>query len=59
MKSTGKSYEEVKAMKAEAAALKCFVDPGDVAALVLFLVAEESAKITGQDINVSAGAVMY
>jgi NAD(P)-dependent dehydrogenase (short-subunit alcohol dehydrogenase family) len=59
MKSTGKSYEEVKEMKAEAAALKCFVDPGDVAALVLFLAAEESAKITGQDINVSAGAVMY
>ena len=59
MKSTGKSLEEVRTMKADIAALKCFVDPDDVAALVSFLASDSSAKITGQDINVCGGAVMY
>ena len=59
MKSTGKSLEEVRAMKADITALKCFVDPDDVASLVSFLASDSSAKITGQDINVCGGAVMY
>ena len=59
MKSTGMSLEEVKKMKVETSALKSFVDPEDIASLVVFLASDESSKITGQDINVSAGSVMY
>ena len=59
MKSTGASLEEVRKLKAESAALKSFVDPEDIASLVIFLASDESSKITGQDINVCAGAVMY
>jgi len=59
MKSTGMSLEEVKKMKVETSALKSFVDPEDIASLVIFLASDESSKITGQDINVCAGAVMY
>jgi NAD(P)-dependent dehydrogenase (short-subunit alcohol dehydrogenase family) len=58
MRSTGTSLEEVRKMKAESAALKSFVEPEDVASLVVFLASDESRKITGQDINVCAGAVM-
>lgn len=35
------------------------VRPTDVAELALFLCSESAAAITGQDINVSSGAVMY
>ncbi len=59
MASTGKSYEEVRAMKAESAALRRFVDPKHVAAMAVFLAGEDSEVITGQDLNVCAGAVMY
>jgi NAD(P)-dependent dehydrogenase (short-subunit alcohol dehydrogenase family) len=59
MKSTGKSWEEVAKEKKESAPLHSFVDPEDVASVVSFLVSEDSNKITGEDINVSAGAVMY
>ena len=58
-KFTGKSPEEVMAERAEGAALKTFVDPKYVAAVVAFLCSEDGAMMTGQDINVSAGAVMY
>jgi NAD(P)-dependent dehydrogenase (short-subunit alcohol dehydrogenase family) len=59
MASTGKSYEEVRAMKTESAALRRFVEPKNVAAMAVFLSCEDSEAITGQDINVCAGAVMY
>jgi enoyl-[acyl-carrier-protein] reductase (NADH) len=31
----------------------------DVAQLALFLISDNASKITGQDINVSAGSVMW
>jgi NAD(P)-dependent dehydrogenase (short-subunit alcohol dehydrogenase family) len=59
MKFTGKSREQVMAERAEMSALKSFVDPRQVAAVVAFLCSEDAAMMTGQDLNVSAGAVMY
>jgi len=59
MKHSGKSLEAVAAEMRERAPLKTFVDPGDVASVVAFLCSDDAAMMTGQDINVSAGSVMY
>lgn len=59
MQSTGKRLEEVEKEKRESAALHGFVYPEDVADLVCFLASDAAKKITGQDVNVCAGAVMY
>ena len=40
-------------------ALKRFVSPEEVAKTVAFLASDDAAAITGEDINVSAGYVMY
>lgn len=39
--------------------LKTFVSPDDVAELVLFLASDKSARMTGQDINISAGQITW
>ena len=59
MKFSGKTREQVAAERAALSPLKCLVDPQSVAAAVAFLCTEDAAMMTGQDINVSAGAVMY
>jgi NAD(P)-dependent dehydrogenase (short-subunit alcohol dehydrogenase family) len=59
MKFSGKTREQIRAERAELAALKTFVDPRDVAGVVAFLCSDDAAMMTGQDLNVSAGAVMY
>ena len=59
MEYSGKSWDEVVADRVELAPLKCFVDPKYIGAVVAFLVSENAAMITGQDFNVTAGAVMY
>ncbi len=59
MQSTRKSREQVVAERAEASALKTFVDPRHVATVVAFLCSQEAAMITGQDINVCGGTIMY
>jgi len=59
MRFTGKTREQVMAERAELSALKTFVDPAHVAGVVAFLCSPDAAMMTGQDVNVSAGAVMY
>jgi len=39
--------------------LRSLVDPKFIAATVAFLCSEDAAIITGQDINVDGGTVMY
>lgn len=56
---TGQTYEEVRADVEDEAARGELVEREDVADLVCYLCSEESDRITGQDINVSAGKVMY
>lgn len=59
MKHSGKTREQVISEWGEASALKTFVDPRYVAGVVAFLCSEDAAMMTGQDINVSAGMIMY
>ena len=59
MKFSGKSREQAIAERTDASALKTFIDPKDVAGVVAFLCSEDAAMITGQDINVCGGTVMY
>jgi NAD(P)-dependent dehydrogenase (short-subunit alcohol dehydrogenase family) len=56
---TGQSYEKVRANVEREAARRELVQREDVADLVGYLCSEQSERITGQDINVSAGKVMY
>ena len=39
--------------------LNTFVDPKYVAGVVAFLCSDDAAMITGQDINVCGGSIMY
>ena len=59
MKFSGKSRDQVIAERTEASPLKTFVDAKHIAAVVAFLCSEDAAMMTGQDINVSAGTIMY
>jgi len=58
-KHSGKTWDQFIAMKAELSPLKTLVDPKYIATVVAFLCSEDAAMMTGQDINVSAGVVMY
>ncbi|MGH3327204.1 MAG: SDR family NAD(P)-dependent oxidoreductase [Streptomycetales bacterium] len=57
--SQGISEDEVRRQFSEASPLKRLVDAEDVAAACVFLASERGAAITGEDLNVSAGVVMY
>ena len=59
MKYTGKNWDEVVEDKTEDTALKTLIDPNYIANAVAFLCSKEAAMITGEDINVTAGAIMY
>ncbi len=48
----GITQEEVRRRYARQTSLRCFVDPEDVAAMVLFLASDAGAKISGQAIGV-------
>lgn len=56
---SGKSWDQVVGEMADESALKCLVEPKYVCAMVVFLCSPNGAMITGEDINISAGLVMY
>lgn len=58
-RSQGRTYEEVEAEFRSASPMGEFVQPEDIADAVLYLCSERAERVTGQDINVTAGACMY
>jgi NAD(P)-dependent dehydrogenase (short-subunit alcohol dehydrogenase family) len=57
--SRGTSVEEARADFTSASPLSRLVEADEVAAACAFLASDAAASITGEDLNVSAGAVMY
>jgi NAD(P)-dependent dehydrogenase (short-subunit alcohol dehydrogenase family) len=57
--SRGVSAELVRQELTAGAALQRMVDPGEVANACVFLASDAASGITGEDLNVSAGLVMY
>lgn len=57
--ASGKTWDQVVAEKCEAIPLRTLINPKFIASVVAFLCSEDAAMMTGQDINVSAGNVMY
>jgi enoyl-[acyl-carrier-protein] reductase (NADH) len=55
----GISVDEAYAEMSAASPMQRLVSPADVAGAVVFLASDASAAITGDDLNVSAGAAMY
>ncbi len=53
-KATGRSIEELRAETVRDTALKTFVGPGDVAAMILYLCSDAGRRISGQAISVDA-----
>lgn len=58
-RATGRSEAAIRAEIERRAPLGTMVEKRDVVELAMFLSSPAAAKITGQDINISAGAVMY
>lgn len=56
---TGRSYDEVRTQKENASARGELVEREDVARVVAFLCSADANQMTGQDLNVSAGKVVY
>ncbi|MCQ4331900.1 SDR family oxidoreductase [Natronomonas sp. F2-12] len=52
-------YEEARREMVEASPMETFVQQSDIADTVLFLCSRRAEHITGQDLNVSSGQVMY
>lgn len=57
--SQGRPYAEVEREFREVSPMNRFVEAADVADAVLFLCSARAARVTGQDLNVTAGTVMY
>jgi NAD(P)-dependent dehydrogenase (short-subunit alcohol dehydrogenase family) len=55
----GISLDEARQQFTGDSPLGRLVPPGDVAAAAVFLASDKAASITGEDLNVSAGTVMY
>lgn len=55
----GVSEEAAERQFTDASALRRLVSPQEVAEACVFLASEASSAITGEDLNVTAGAVMY
>ncbi len=58
-KEQGLTPDEIRAELTEGTAFKRTVSEADVVGMVLFLCSPAANNLTGQDINVAAGAVMY
>jgi len=58
-KSQGRPVDEVAQEFKTVSPMEQFVQAGDVANTVLFLCSEQAERMTGQDLNVTAGIVMY
>jgi NAD(P)-dependent dehydrogenase (short-subunit alcohol dehydrogenase family) len=58
-KERGVTPEELRTEMTDGTAFKRTVPEADVVAMVLFLCSDAANSLTGQDINVAAGAVMY
>ena len=59
MKYSGKTWDQVVSERLESTPLRRLIHPKDIAAVVAFLCSEDGAMITGEDVNVSAGDVMF
>lgn len=55
----GISYEQARATLVSDSPFKRLVQPEEVAQAVVFLASDRSSPVTGEDLNVSVGAVMY
>lgn len=55
----GISADEVRQELASGSPLKRLVPPADVAAAAVFLASSRASSVTGEDLNISAGLVMY
>ena len=55
----GISEDEARRRFTSSSPLGRLVPPGDIADAVVFLASDKAASITGEDLNVSAGTVMY
>ena len=55
----GVSEDEARRRFTSNSPLGRMVSPGDIADAVVFLASDKAASITGEDLNVSAGTVMY
>jgi NAD(P)-dependent dehydrogenase (short-subunit alcohol dehydrogenase family) len=51
--------DQVVSERLEATPLRMLIDPKYIGAVVAFLCTEDAAMITGEDVNVSGGTVMY
>jgi NAD(P)-dependent dehydrogenase (short-subunit alcohol dehydrogenase family) len=58
-KALGKSYEEMATTFKALSPLNRFVEADDIANMIVYLASDKAKNMTGQDINVSAGLVMY
>ncbi len=59
MRFSGKSWDQVVSDRLELTPLKTLIHPKHIAGVVAFLCSEDAAMITGEDVNVSAGNVMF
>ena len=58
-RNRGVGVDEVEAESRSVSPQDAFVRAGDVADAVLWLRSERADRVTGQDLNVTAGTVMY
>jgi NAD(P)-dependent dehydrogenase (short-subunit alcohol dehydrogenase family) len=58
-KFSGKSYETVVEERLQTTPLRSLIDPEHVASVVSFLCSDDAAMMTGQDVNVTGGRIMF